>query len=140
LFAEGTGGIRYQSNGGHPNVDNPKLAARYFLNAIDKVTGLREKYEQQQAELTKEIPMLSELTLKTFEKENELTELRIEMRRLENEISSKIRETQMKALPEDEQESANVKKDDTLDHSENLRPLRSPDLSKTPDYPAHGIA
>jgi N12 class adenine-specific DNA methylase len=140
LFAEGTGGIKYQSNGGHPNVDNPKLAARYFLNAIDKVTGLREKYEQQQAELTKEIPMLSKLTLKTFEKENELTELRIEMRRLENEISAKIRETQMKALPEDEQQSAIVKKDDTLDHSENLRPLRSPDLSETPDYPAHGIA
>jgi len=121
LFAEGPGGIKYQTNGGHPNIDNPKLAARYFLNAVDKVNGLLENYQKKQAELEKEIPTLRELSQKTFEKEKELTDLRVELRRLEGEIAARIRETQMKAIAGDvEQET----KEDTLDHSENLRLLR----------------
>ena len=125
LHAEGPGHIRYQVNGGHPNVDNPKLAARYFLNAIDKVSGLCEKYERQQIELAAEIPTLRELSQKTFEKENELTELRVELRRLEGEIAAKIRATQMKAVPNGEaDEAVEETKTTQLDHSENLRPLR----------------
>lgn len=141
FFAEGPAGIKYQSNGGHPNLDNPKMAARYFLNAIDKVTGLREKYEKEQTELVSEIPTLSELSQKTFEKEPELTELRVELRRLENEIAAKIRETQMKAVPEEESEirAKQQNEDNTLDQSENLRPLRLPGVNP-PDYPAQGIA
>lgn len=140
LFAEGPGGIKYQSNGGHPNVDNPKMAARYFLNAIDKVTSLREKYEKEQKELLAEIPTLSELSRKTFEKESELSELRVELRRLENEIAAKIRETQIKALPEEQSENQEEKQqqDDSLDHSENLRPLRLPGVNPS-DYPAQGM-
>lgn len=131
FFVQGLGGIKYQSNGGHPNIDNPKLAARYFLNAIDKVTGLRETYEKRQAGLIAEIPTLKGLSQKTFEKEAELTELRVEMRRLENEISAKIRETQLKAVPGDKVEETI---EDTLDHSENLRPLRLTSIMP-PDYP-----
>ena len=136
LFAQGPGGIKYQSNGGHPNTDNPKMAARYYLNAIDKVLGLREKYEKQQAELETEIPTLKELSQKTFEKELELAELRVELRRLEGEIAAKIRETQMKALPPDEKEQPEigVGADDSLDHSENLQPLRKQSLLPR-DYP-----
>jgi N12 class adenine-specific DNA methylase len=141
LFAQGPGGVQYQSNGGHPNADNPKMAARYFLNAIDKVTGLREKYEKDQKELVEEIPTLLELSQKTFEKETELTELRVELRRLENEIAAKIRETQMKAVPAElnESEEKEQQTEDTLDHSENLRPLRLPGVNSS-DYPAQGMA
>lgn len=142
LFAEGPGGIKYQTNGGNPNIDNPKLAARYFLNAIDKVTGLREKYGKEQTELLAEVPTLTELSQKTFEKEQELVELRVELRRLEQEIAAKIRETQMKAVPEEEQTEELTEEQtptDTLDHSENLRPIRLPDINP-PDYPAQGIA
>jgi hypothetical protein len=85
---------------------------------------LREKYENQKAELIKEIPTLRELSQKTFEKEHELIELRVELRKLEGEIAAKIRETQMKAVPIDEEEVIEEKTDITLDHSENLRPLR----------------
>jgi len=125
LYAEGPGEIKYLSNGGHPNVDNPKLAARYFLNAIDKVSGLREKYEKQQLELVREIPTLRELSQKTFEKEDELVQLRVELRRLEGEIAAKIRETQMKVVAADEaEETVEQTKAETLDHSENLRSMR----------------
>jgi hypothetical protein len=37
LYAESPSGIKYLWNHGIPNTDNPKLAARYFLNAIDRV-------------------------------------------------------------------------------------------------------
>jgi hypothetical protein len=135
LYLEGPGGIKYQANGGHPNVDNPKMAARYFLNSIDKVNGLREKYEKQKAELVNEIPTLRELSQKTFEKEGELTELRVDLRRLESEIAAKIRETQMKAVPiEEAEEVVEETKEDTLDHSENLHPLRFQTMMPQ-DYP-----
>ncbi len=136
LFAEGPGGIKYQLNGGHPNADNPKVAARYFLNAIDKVGGLSDTYKKKQAELVKEIPTLKELSQKTFEKEAELVELRVELRRLESEISEKIRETQMKAVPGEKVEE---KTEDTLDHSENLRPLRLPSIMPI-DYPGEALS
>lgn len=123
LFAEGPGGIRYRANGGHPNADNPKMAARYFLNAIDKVNGLQENYRKKQAGLEKEIPALRELSQKIFEKEGELTDLRVELRRLEAEIATKIREAQMKAVP-GEEEQAGKAAAQTPDHSGNLRPLR----------------
>ncbi len=134
FYLEGPGGIKYQANGGHPNVDNPKLAARYFLNSIDKVSGLREKYEKQQTELVKEIPTLRELSQKTFDKEGELTELRVELRRLEGEISAKIRETQMKGMPEQPEDAPET----SLDHSENLRPLPLQSFEQQ-GYPANGL-
>jgi N12 class adenine-specific DNA methylase len=141
LFAEGPGGIKYLSGGGHPNVDNPKLAARYFLNAIDKVNGLHDTYEKKRLELETEIPTLRELSQKTFEKEGELSELRVELRRLEGEIAAKIRETQMKAVPADEEveQEEEQKNEDTLDHSENLRPLRLQSFDRPGSYPAEGM-
>jgi predicted nuclease with TOPRIM domain len=111
------------------------MAARYFLNSIDKVNGLREKYEKQKAELVNEIPTLRELSQKTFEKEGELTELRVDLRRLESEIAAKIRETQMKAVPiEEAEEVVEETKEDTLDHSENLHTLRFQTMMPQ-DYP-----
>jgi len=140
LFAEGPGGIKYESNGGHPNTDNPKMAARYFLNAIDRVSSLQENYQKKQTELEQEIPTLRELSQKTFEKEGELTELRVELRRLEGEIAAKIRETQIKAVPVDEEveHDAEQKTEDTLDHSENLRPLRLQSLTGI-NYPGEAL-
>jgi len=86
-------------------------------------------------------PALPIVSQKTFEKEQELVELRVEQRRLEQEIAAKIRATQMKAVPEDKDESINNEQEQggSLDHSENLRPLRLPGTNP-PDYPAQGIA
>jgi N12 class adenine-specific DNA methylase len=87
-------GIKYQLNNGHPNIDNPKLAARYFISAIDRVGYLCEKYEQQQQEFTKELPMLQLLTQKPFERDAELQSLKLELSVLEKEISQRILEKQ----------------------------------------------
>lgn len=89
-------GIKYSWNQGHINIDNPKLAARYFLNAIDRVEALKEKYQKTLNELEQNIPMLEKLVSKPFEKDDELAQLKKDVSRLEREITLKIQENQMK--------------------------------------------
>jgi hypothetical protein len=97
LFAESKeSSIKYLWNQGHINIDNPKIAARYFINAIDRVEALKEKYEKNLQELDQNIPMLQQLIVKPFEKENELAQFKKDVSKLEREISIKIQENQMK--------------------------------------------
>ncbi|MBS1526062.1 MAG: DNA methylase [Bacteroidetes bacterium] len=93
-------GIKYTYNQGHPNIDNPKLAARHFLNAIDRVDTLAEKYRQTIAEWDKEIPLLEQIIAKPFEKEQELAEMKTALASLEREINLKIQEKQLKEQQE----------------------------------------
>ena len=97
LFAESIeSGIKYLWNQGHINIDNPKIAARYFINAIDRVEALKEKYEKNLQELEQNIPMLQQLVVKPFEKENELAQFKKDASKLEREISIKIQDNQKK--------------------------------------------
>ncbi|MBN8879863.1 MAG: DNA methylase [Sphingobacteriales bacterium] len=89
-------GIRYTYNDGHPNSDNPKLAARYFLNSIDQVDNLLERHIREFARLEKDIKMLQRVVEKPFEKEKELAELKLKAENLEREISLNIQKSQMK--------------------------------------------
>jgi hypothetical protein len=94
-------GIKYLQNGGAPNIDNPKLAARYFLNAIDRVIGLAEKYERDLIELDEKIPEIRKLTEKVFDKEVELNTLKSELQRLELLISQKIHDKESRQESEE---------------------------------------
>ena len=97
LYAERPeSGVKYTYNNGHPNTDNPKLAARYFLNAIDRVETLKDKYQNNLSELEKNLPMVAALASKPFEKESELVSMKSELSKLEREIAIKIQENQMK--------------------------------------------
>jgi hypothetical protein len=102
-------GIKYSWNQGHINIDNPKIAARYFLNAIDRVDSLKEKYQKNLKELDQNIPMLQQLVAKPFEKENELGQLKKDVSKLEREISIKIQENQMKQHNEIDKNNVDMK-------------------------------
>jgi N12 class adenine-specific DNA methylase len=91
-----TDGIKYTYNQGLPNTDNPKLAARHFLNAIDNVENLTEKHNRSLREITSEIPQIEVLTNKTFLQETELQQMKSELSGLERTIAIKIQETQLK--------------------------------------------
>jgi hypothetical protein len=93
----GEGGIKYTYNNGHINSENPKLAARYFLNAIDRVSVLREKYEKTLEECTANTAQMEMLIQKPFEKEAELSELKKELATLEREILQTIKAKAMGA-------------------------------------------
>jgi N12 class adenine-specific DNA methylase len=91
LYAQRDGSeIKYTFNKGHPHTENPKLTARYFLNAIDRVTSAREQTEKQLADLDKSTVGLEKLSKKPFEKEQELAELKNQLSNLEREIAIKI--------------------------------------------------
>jgi hypothetical protein len=89
-------GIKYIYNKGAANIDNPKLTARHFLNAIDRVDHLKDKYGKELEDIDKEITLLTQITAKPFEKEAELSSLKSELSRLEREIALKIQEGHMK--------------------------------------------
>lgn len=91
----GSDGIKYTYNDGQPNIDNPKLAARHFLNAIDRVVHLKEKYEKEVVRLDTEIPKLQKLTEKPFAQEAELQQMKTELANLERQIAIKIQEKQL---------------------------------------------
>jgi N12 class adenine-specific DNA methylase len=93
LYAESRAtSIKYMQNGGAPHLDNPKLAARYFLNSLDRVIGMAERYEKELIDLDKQIPEVQELTKRTFDQEYELASLKKDLAKLELEISQKITE------------------------------------------------
>ncbi len=103
LYAESrTTGIKYMQNGGAPNIDNAKLAARYFLDAINRVVGMADRYEKELAGINKQIPEVRELTQRPFDQEYELASLKKEMEVLEAEISRKIAEKEKETQAQQE--------------------------------------
>lgn len=88
-------GVKYTYNKGAPNIDNPKLAARYFLNAIDRAEPLSEKYAQEIEKIADQIPKLEKLCQKPFDKEEELQGMKIQLAALERDIALKIQEKQL---------------------------------------------
>ena len=96
LFAVRPGSdIKYQYSSGVPNPDNPKLAARYYLNAIDRVEPLLEKYRKELREAAENIPKLESLIGRPFEKEAELQQMKSELSGLERQIALNIQQKQM---------------------------------------------
>jgi hypothetical protein len=84
-------GIKYTYTNGQPNVDNPKLAARYFLEAIAKVDALQEKHQGDLTRIDQDIPLLTQLKDRVFEREDELKGVKIELSQLDIKIALKLR-------------------------------------------------
>ncbi len=90
------GGLKYTYNQGHPTTDNPKLAARHFLHALDRCGKIKEQYLEELQELNINMPVLRNLLEKPFEKEEALKTMKQDLSRLEREISLKIQENKLK--------------------------------------------
>jgi DNA methylase len=86
--------IQYNYNDGYLNIDNPKLAARYFLNAIDRIDSLIESHQKRLQEVQRDIPLMEAIIQKPFEKDKELQDLRSELAIVERTIATKIKERQ----------------------------------------------
>ncbi|QJD96094.1 hypothetical protein HH214_09515 [Mucilaginibacter robiniae] len=84
-------GLRYTYNSGTPNTDNPKLAARHYLQAIDKTESLLDKHTKELETLREQIPQMEKLIGRPFDREAELQQLKSELTRLEQEIAAQIR-------------------------------------------------
>jgi N12 class adenine-specific DNA methylase len=108
FFIEGEGNIKYIKytyNNGHIATD-PKLAALYFLNALDKIPKLIEKNQADTEKLAKDIPVLQEIANSTWRKENELRQLKIEAAALDRQIQLSLHpEIQNETATENVQET-----------------------------------
>ncbi|MGH2645253.1 MAG: hypothetical protein ACRDE2_14965, partial [Chitinophagaceae bacterium] len=110
FYAEGPESkIKYTWNGGEPNTENPKIAARHFLNAIDRVSALKEKYQKELKDMVKEVVMVEKIINKPFEKEEELEQMKAALSKMEREIALKIKAPDVSQLePEKTLEEAMV--------------------------------
>lgn len=110
------GGVRYTYNNGAPNIDNPKLAARHFLNAIDKVSDLLAKYQREVNELEVKIPKFESLANKDFQREGELSELKAQQKDLEAQIQNKLSKTKEDAAVDEPKEEVADGQNQLLDN------------------------
>lgn len=86
FFIEGEGYIKYSYNNGHIATDS-LLASKNFINALEKIPNLMEKYQVDNQKLEKDIPVLKEVIDSTFKKEPELRELKSELDSLNRQIN-----------------------------------------------------
>ncbi len=85
FFIEGEGGIKYNYNNGHIATD-PKLASMNFLNALERIPKLIEKYQTDNERLTKDLPILKEVIGSVFKKDAELKDLKEQLITLDRQI------------------------------------------------------
>jgi hypothetical protein len=102
FFVKGEGDILYNYNHGVMASD-PKTAAQNFLNALDTMPKLLEKYQTDNQKLEKDIPTLKEVVESTWRKEPELKILKDDLIKLDREI-----QLSLKPIEESEGQAENV--------------------------------
>ena len=90
FFVKGEGEILYNYNHGNMATD-PKTAALNFLNALDTMPKLLEKYQVDNEKLQKDIPTLKEVVEANWRKEPELKALKDDLVKLEREIQLSLK-------------------------------------------------
>lgn len=135
FFIEGEGGIKYSYNNGHIATD-PLLAAKNFINALEKIPNLIDKYRTDNQKMEKDIPVLKEVIASVFRKEPELKELKSQLDSLSRQINlslknkDKVGIEQQQQQPDSQPQVAGMQKNDTV---------KTPGVQvpKTPDTPAN---
>ncbi len=90
FFVKGETYILYNYNHGAMATD-PKTAAQNFLNAIDTMPKLLEKYQTDNQKLEKDIPVLKEVVEGSWRKEPELKVLKDDLIKLDREIQLSLK-------------------------------------------------
>ena len=97
FMVEGLDGIKYTYNTGYIATD-PKLAVMNFINALERIPAMIEKREKENAELSKDIPVLQEIVAASWPKDAEI-------KRLNEELATLNRKIQLTIKPAGEHES-----------------------------------
>lgn len=90
FFIKGEGELLYNYNHGLMASD-PKTAAQNFLNALDTMPKLLEKYQTDNDKLQKDIPVLKEVVEGMWRKEPELKALKDDLIKLDREIQLSLK-------------------------------------------------
>ena len=121
FMVEGLDGIKYTYNNGYIAKD-PKLAVMNFINALERIPAMIEKREKENAELSKDIPVLQEIVAASWPKDAEI-------KRLNEELATLNRKIQLTIKPAGEHESG------TDDGTEIKGEKATGESDDTPDLP-----
>jgi N12 class adenine-specific DNA methylase len=121
FFVEGTENIKYAYNNGHI-ANDPKLASSYFLNALERIPKLIEKYETDTEKISKDIPVLREIAASTWRKEDELKKLKSELTTLDRKIQLSLKQTNQ-VEHEEKSTKTHVRDMPKFKGKKNIRPI-----------------
>lgn len=113
FFVKGETDILYNYNHGMMATD-PKTAAMNFLNALDTMPKLLEKYQADNQKIEKDIPVLKEVVEGTWRKEPELKVLKDELIKLDREI-----QLSLKPIEESERQAKNAPDNNVASNQQN---------------------
>ena len=90
FFVRGEGQILYNYNHGNIATD-PKTASQNFLNALDIMPKLLEKYQTDSDNRIKDVPILTQIVEAVWKKEDELKVLKSDLTSLERNIELSLK-------------------------------------------------
>lgn len=90
FFVMGGSGMKYSYNNGRIAAD-PQLASMNFLNALEKIPGLIEKFKADTEKIAKDIPVLQEVVNGSWKKEEQLKDLKTELAALDRKIELSLK-------------------------------------------------
>ena len=107
FFVQGDSGIKYSYNNANIAAD-PVLASQNFLNALEKMPTLIEKYQNDTEKISKDIPVLESVLGSTWKKEDELRELKSELQTLDRKIQLSLKPIEQGDAPQEQMEQEKV--------------------------------
>jgi len=84
------GGFKYSFNHGVPSRENSKLAAKIFLNGLDRIEAVKVQYTDEQRALIRSIDELRSFKTTPFSREEEIIQLRRDSKELAVKIDNNI--------------------------------------------------
>ncbi len=113
------GNYKYKFNNGFIAMSDTHAACMNFVNALEKIPGIIEQYEERTARLKADVPQLEAIVTKTWGKEDELKQLKSQLAALDRKITAAL-------APKKEEQ----------DGEENKQHAESDKLSEAPDIRA----
>lgn len=90
FFIVGDSGIKYSYNNGKI-AEDPLLASQNFLNALERMPKMMEKYQADTEKIAKDIPVFESSINAVWKKEDELKELKAELQALDRKIQLSLK-------------------------------------------------
>ena len=84
------GDYKYKFNNGFIAMSDTHAACMNFVNALEKIPGIIEQYEERTARLKADVPQLEAIVAKQWGKEDELKQLKSDLAALDRKITAEL--------------------------------------------------
>ena len=84
------GNYKYKFNNGFIAMSDTHAACMNFVNALEKIPGIIEQYEERTAKLKADVPQLEAIVAKHWGKEDELKQLKSDLAALDRKITAAL--------------------------------------------------